>query len=161
MVLQKCNKWLITDSRSETLNVDKIDNSHLDSLNILFIIPHFLHSVGVAGCVSRTATAPLDRIKVIYQARGGKAASEGLVGSVRKMLKEGGWASMWRGNGVNCLKIAPESAFKFQAYEAYKRLLFGQDSEGGSNSPPALHEKFVSGALAGATAQTIIYPMEV
>ncbi|KAF6775442.1 hypothetical protein AHF37_04475 [Paragonimus kellicotti] len=115
---------------------------------------------GVAGCVSRTATAPLDRIKLTWQALGGKAAEAGLVGTFNKMVKEGGVASLWRGNGVNCLKIAPESAIKFQAYEVYKRWLgpkFG-DATGG---PLSLHTKFLAGALAGATSQTVIYPMEV
>uniref|UniRef100_A0A5K3F6Q5 Mitochondrial carrier protein n=1 Tax=Mesocestoides corti TaxID=53468 RepID=A0A5K3F6Q5_MESCO len=113
---------------------------------------------GIAGCVSRTSTAPLDRIKTIYQARGGRAASTGLIGSFKHMLKEGGVISMWRGNGVNCIKIAPEQAFRFQAYETYKRVLFKKD---GSSQPLALHEKFTAGALAGATSQTLVYPMEV
>ncbi|CAL8072241.1 unnamed protein product [Calicophoron daubneyi] len=115
---------------------------------------------GIAGCVSRSVTAPLDRIKLTWQALGGRAAQLGLVGTVRKMVHEGGVISLWRGNGVNCLKIAPESALKFQAYEFYKRVLgplFGDKIR----DPVCLQTKFLSGALAGATSQTIIYPMEV
>jgi solute carrier family 25 phosphate transporter 23/24/25/41 len=68
-----------------------------------------------AGAVSRTFTAPLDRLKVFLQVRGNEFT--GLTYCFRHMLNEGGWKSMWRGNGVNVLKIAPETALKFMAYE--------------------------------------------
>ncbi|VUZ45207.1 unnamed protein product [Hymenolepis diminuta] len=74
------------------------------------------------------------------------------------MFHEGGVISMWRGNGVNCIKIGPEQAFRFEAYETYKKILFKKD---GSSEPLVLYEKFIAGALAGATSQTLIYPMEV
>uniref|UniRef100_A0A7N9AQ31 Solute carrier family 25 member 24 n=1 Tax=Mastacembelus armatus TaxID=205130 RepID=A0A7N9AQ31_9TELE len=114
-----------------------------------------LSAGGMAGAVSRTGTAPLDRMKVFMQVHASKSNKISLVGGFKQMLKEGGVMSLWRGNGVNVLKIAPETAIKFMAYEQYKKLL---SSEPGKIKT---HERFMAGSLAGATAQTAIYPMEV
>ncbi|XP_006634939.1 mitochondrial adenyl nucleotide antiporter SLC25A24 [Lepisosteus oculatus] len=114
-----------------------------------------LSAGAMAGAVSRTGTAPLDRIKVFMQVHSSKTNKIGLVSGFKQMLKEGGVLSLWRGNGVNVIKIAPETAIKFMAYEQYKKII---SSEGGK---VRTHERFMAGSLAGATAQTIIYPMEV
>ncbi|KAM9797326.1 mitochondrial adenyl nucleotide antiporter SLC25A24-like [Syngnathus typhle] len=114
-----------------------------------------LSAGAMAGAVSRTGTAPLDRMKVFMQVHASKSNNINLVDGFKQMLKEGGLASLWRGNGINVLKIAPETAIKFMAYEKYKKML---SSEPGKIKA---HERFIAGSLAGATAQTAIYPMEV
>ncbi|XP_077590589.1 mitochondrial adenyl nucleotide antiporter SLC25A23-like isoform X2 [Stigmatopora nigra] len=111
----------------------------------------------MAGAVSRTGTAPLDRLKVFLQVHGSMSHGKNLWSGLRGMIQEGGVSSLWRGNGINVLKIAPESAIKFMAYEQIKWLIRGS-REGGSLR---VQERFLAGSLAGATAQTIIYPMEV
>ncbi|XP_077986670.1 calcium-binding mitochondrial carrier protein SCaMC-2-like [Glandiceps talaboti] len=110
---------------------------------------------GAAGAVSRTCTAPLDRLKVLLQVHASKKNDLGIITGFRHMLQEGGVKSLWRGNGINVVKIAPETAIKFMAYEQMKRIFHTPGTE------LKMHERFVSGSLAGAIAQSTIYPMEV
>jgi solute carrier family 25 (mitochondrial phosphate transporter), member 23/24/25/41 len=91
--------------------------------------------------VSRTCTAPFDRLKIFLITRppdlGGAKLTEGasvaspgdvskagvrgaraLVGAVTRIYAEGGILAFWVGNGLSVAKIFPESAIKFLAYES-------------------------------------------
>ena len=132
---------------------------------------------GVAGAISRTSTAPLDRVKVLLQVHGYKHVNSGIVQcmkyfrnsrlpvfylsilAVLYMLKEGGFWSLWRGNGINVIKIVPESALKFSMYEYFKLQL--RKNTDASNASQSLLHKFIAGSLAGVCAQSVIYPLEV
>uniref|UniRef100_A0A0N4ZD20 Calcium-binding mitochondrial carrier protein SCaMC-3 n=1 Tax=Parastrongyloides trichosuri TaxID=131310 RepID=A0A0N4ZD20_PARTI len=112
---------------------------------------------GVAGCFSRTATAPLDRLKVFMQVHATRQNKINLVTATKLLLNEGGFLGLWRGNGINVTKIAPESATKFMVYEQMKKWIQkmkGQDEL-------TIYERFAAGSTAGAVSQTLIYPMEV
>ena len=110
----------------------------------------------VAGGISRTFTAPFDRLKTVMQALGSRKQIR-IIGGFQHMLNEGGVTSLWRGNGMNVLKIAPEAALKFAFYEELKLLITGGDR----TRDVAMGERFVAGSMAGAMAQTTIYPLEV
>ncbi|VDO74223.1 unnamed protein product, partial [Heligmosomoides polygyrus] len=112
---------------------------------------------GIAGCMSRTCTAPFDRLKVFMQVHSTRTNNLGVFSSLRLLYAEGGVKSFWRGNGINVIKIAPESAIKFMAYEQCKRLI--QKYKNGGDL--TIVERFLAGSTAGAISQTLIYPMEV
>ncbi len=51
------------------------------------------------------------------QVHASKSNNMHIGGGFAQMIREGGVRSLWRGNGINVIKIAPESAIKFMAYE--------------------------------------------
>ncbi|XP_023394325.1 solute carrier family 25 member 41 isoform X4 [Pteropus vampyrus] len=71
------------------------------------------------------------------------------------MVQEGGFRSLWRGNGINVLKIAPEYAIKFSVFEQCKNSFCG------AHGSPPFQERLLASSLAVATSQTLINPMEV
>ncbi|CUG31292.1 mitochondrial carrier protein, putative [Bodo saltans] len=139
----------------------------------------------VAGACSRTATAPLDRIKIIVQEghlvdsgahkKLQSSSSSRLLEVSRMIRNDGGWRAFWRGNGVNCLKAGPEFAlifsirrFLLSAVEDRKALeeqFLANDKAGHlypvATSIPPIAMHFVVGASAGGSAQLLLYPLEV
>eukprot|EP00668_Euglena_longa_P002195 GGOE01002539.1.p1 GENE.GGOE01002539.1~~GGOE01002539.1.p1 ORF type:complete len:458 (+),score=114.68 GGOE01002539.1:68-1441(+) len=108
----------------------------------------------IAGALSRTATAPLDRLKVLLQASSTQYQSQGVLDGLRAIYKEGGMRAFWRGNGANIVKIAPESGIKFFVFDHAKRRLAADPKNA------TVSERLCAGAMAGVVSQTCIYPLE-
>ncbi|TRX90445.1 hypothetical protein FHL15_008614 [Xylaria flabelliformis] len=140
--------------------------------------PGYFVAGAVAGGISRTATAPLDRLKVyllvntksetnaaLNAAKSGrvlqafKNAGRPLLAAVGDLYKSGGLRGFFAGNGLNVVKIMPETAIRFGAYEAAKNALAGLE---GHNDPHSInpYSKFVAGGAAGMAAQFCVYPLD-
>ncbi|KAB2072963.1 hypothetical protein ES319_A07G052600v1 [Gossypium barbadense] len=111
---------------------------------------------GIAGAVSRTATAPFDRLKVVLQVQTTRTS---ILPAVTKILKEEGLLGFFRGNGLNIVKVTPESAIKFYTFEMLKDVI--GEHMGDNKGDIGAGGKLVVGGVAGVVAQSTIYPMDL
>ncbi|KAL5208489.1 hypothetical protein ABZP36_032924 [Zizania latifolia] len=116
----------------------------------------YLIAGGVSGAISRTATAPLDRLKVIMQVQTHRTT---VLQAVKDIWRDGRFRGFFRGNGLNVVKVAPESAIRFYAYEMLKEYIM--ESKGENKSDIGTSGRLMAGGLAGAVAQTAIYPIDL
>lgn len=117
----------------------------------------YLIAGAVAGAASRTVTAPLDRLKVILQVQTTRTS---LMPTIKSIWKDGGLRGFFRGNGLNVVKVAPESALRFYTYEMLKRVIVtAQGGEEKAEIGPM--GRLLAGGVAGAVAQTTVYPMDL
>ena len=106
---------------------------------------------GVAGIVSRTATAPIDRVRLRMMA---SATPLPMLAACRSAIS-GGARALWTGNGVNCLKIGPEMGIKLLSFDLLRKALASDPDN------VTAGERFAAGGAAGALSQAAIYPLEV
>lgn len=168
----------------------------------------FFLAGGLSGVVSRTCTAPFDRIKVFLIARTdlsstvmhskqqierevASGASRHVLEEARKRLaqaklerslhepepphkrtirspiiqaartlwKQGGIRTFYVGNGLNVMKVFPESAMKFGTFELTKRVLARVEGVD-DTSKLSRASTYLAGGLGGVVSQFAVYPID-
>jgi len=120
---------------------------------------------GVSAAVSKTAAAPIERVKLLIQnqdemIKSGRLAQpyKGIGDCFGRVIKEEGFAALWRGNLANVLRYFPTQALNFAFKDSFKRMFgFNKDKDGywkwfGGN--------LASGGLAGAASLTLVYSLD-
>lgn len=113
----------------------------------------------VAGVVSRSSTAPLERLKILYQVNyEGVRTTPNMFTGLKQIYVQDGVSGLFRGNLLTVLKASPFSAIRFTVFEQMKKVLSlrKQPGEGLGQA-----DMFVAGAVAGFVSNFAIYPMEV
>lgn len=111
----------------------------------------------LAGVISRTSTAPLDRLKFIYQVHYTDFAKPpSILEGLKSIYRADGVTGLFRGNFVNILKASPETSIRLTVFEKLKSILIDEQT-----NKLSLKNLFVAGAASGVVANLAIFPMDV
>jgi solute carrier family 25 (adenine nucleotide translocator) protein 4/5/6/31 len=120
---------------------------------------------GVSAAVSKTAAAPIERVKLLIQnqdemLKSGRLTEpyKGISDCFNKVIKNEGFAALWRGNLANVLRYFPTQALNFAFKDQFKRMFgFSKEKDGywkwfGGN--------LASGGAAGAASLLFVYSLD-
>lgn len=118
----------------------------------------FLAAGAIAGVVSRTLVSPLEVVATMNMAAVG--AVQGPLDVLNRLWVLEGVAGLYKGNGANCLKVAPTKGIQFVAFEFFKRqiLLLKRWRKLPETLEPI--ERLIAGGFAGMVAAACVYPLE-
>ena len=108
---------------------------------------------GIAGVVSRTAIAPIERVKILYQVSRASVSTSWLQLAPR-IWREEGFLSFWKGNTAAVTRVLPYMSLTFLSFEEYRAALksCGLGKTGST---------IAAGSAAGVTAVALTYPLDL
>jgi len=121
---------------------------------------------GISGAFAKTATAPIERVKLIIQTQdanplikeGKVARYTGIGNCFTRVYQEQGLGAFWRGNFTNVIRYFPTQAFNF-AFKDTIKAMFPKYSPKNDFGLFFL-TNMASGGLAGAGSLCIVYPLD-
>ncbi|KAH9904642.1 mitochondrial carrier [Epithele typhae] len=135
------------------------DGSKQDRQSLSYIVRSGVAG-GIAGCVAKTAVAPLDRVKILFQSSNPDFSKytgswSGAYKAVSQIYTENGVRGLLQGHSATLLRIFPYAAIRFMAYDQLEPL-FMPTRESQTNV-----RRFTAGAISGMTSVFFTYPLEL
>ncbi|CCE87006.1 Piso0_005532 [Millerozyma farinosa CBS 7064] len=119
---------------------------------------------GVSAAVSKTAAAPIERVKLLIQnqdemMKQGRLSRkyDGIVECFRRTAAEEGITSFWRGNTANVIRYFPTQALNFAFKDKFKAMFGFKKDEGYWKW---FAGNLASGGMAGATSLLFVYSLD-
>ncbi|XP_033737801.1 ADP,ATP carrier protein 1, mitochondrial-like [Pecten maximus] len=119
---------------------------------------------GAAAVISKTAAAPIERIKLLVQnqeemLKTGRLAEpyKGVIDCTVKTYKNEGFLPFWRGNLANCIRYFPTQALNFAFKDKIKILFKASKSDAYALQ---FGKNIASGGVAGAMSLCFVYSLD-
>merc|ERR1711982_93548 len=120
---------------------------------------------GVAAAISKTAAAPIERVKLLIQnqdemMKAGRLDRkyDGIMECFRRTAQQEGVVSLWRGNTANVIRYFPTQALNFAFRDTYKAMFaFKKERDGYAKW---MMGNLASGGAAGATSLLFVYSLD-
>lgn len=121
---------------------------------------------GVAGGITKTLTAPIERVKLLIQTqdanpriRSGEVARYTGIGNCFTRVKsEQGVKAFWRGNLANVIRYFPQQAFNLSFKDTIKKAFPRYDAK--TQFPMFFAVNLSSAGIAAAGSLCICYPLD-
>jgi solute carrier family 25 (adenine nucleotide translocator) protein 4/5/6/31 len=118
---------------------------------------------GASAAVSKTLTAPMERVKLILQnqdasrtIRNRTLPYQGIRDCFKRVLREQGLVSFWRGSSLSVIRYIPSTGANFALKNQYKKL-----GPRGDDTLSTAFRNVVAGGAAGATSLLVAYPLDL
>ncbi|KAK0740415.1 ADP-ATP translocase [Schizothecium vesticola] len=120
---------------------------------------------GVSAAVSKTAAAPIERIKLLVQnqdemIKAGRLDRRynGIADCFRRTTADEGIMALWRGNTANVIRYFPTQALNFAFRDQFKKMFgYKKDKDGYAKW---MAGNLASGGAAGATSLMFVYSLD-
>ncbi|XP_078371583.1 uncharacterized protein LOC144655234 [Oculina patagonica] len=128
---------------------------------------HFVENFGLSGAaaiISKTAAAPIERVKLLVQnqdemLKAGRLDHpyKGVIDCTMRTYRAEGFLSFWRGNLANCLRYFPTQALNFAFKDQIKALFKPKKSD---SYGIKFSKNIGSGGAAGAMSLLFVYSLD-
>jgi len=120
------------------------------------VLKHLLVGA-VSGGVSRTVVAPLERAKIEYMLDSTTIARDGgLLGTLRRIIRDEGPGGLFRGNTLNVMRIAPTKAVEFFVYDKIKDHII----RNGDQTELDGVQRMLGGSIASMCGTALTHPVD-
>lgn len=119
---------------------------------------------GAAAIISKTAAAPIERVKLLVQnqdemLKAGRLDTpyKGVIDCTARTYRAEGFLSFWRGNLANCIRYFPTQALNFAFKDQIKALFKPKKSD---SYALKFSKNIASGGAAGAMSLLFVYSLD-